>query len=53
MGNKLKDFYLKENMPKKLGMFETNIFYRDNKNTDVKQLMTMWSDELIANSHRD
>lgn len=51
--NKLKERYLSEGFPKQFGLFETNVYIKNNRDEQVSKLMQIWADELIANFHRD
>ena len=50
--NRIKERYKKENVPYNLGMLETNIIIRKDKEW-VRNLMNVWWGEIRDNSHRD
>ena len=50
--NRIRKRYQQENVPKNLGMVETNIIIRKDKEW-VRKLMEEWWKEIKANSHRD
>ena len=50
--NRIRERYKKENVPINLGMFETNVIIRKNKEW-VRKFMEEWWKEIKENSHRD
>ena len=47
------DRYKSEGMPKKFGLWETNIMFRRHNDPECIELMTKWALELLMGSHRD
>lgn len=46
-------FYMKDGMPKKYGLFETNIIVREHNDATCKNIMKQWWEEISKWSERD
>lgn len=45
--------YKQENMPKHIGLAETNLILRDHHDPKCKEVMELWKSEVLNGSHRD
>ena len=47
------EFYKKEKFPDNLGLYETTVFIKSNKDEQVKETMKIWFDMILKYSKRD